>query len=344
VKFVALAALLAALLLALFAGGVARGLVGAADRDAAEQTFEVEAGEPLSQVARRLAEAGLLRETPFFGPRTLVLYARLRGIDRQVKSGEYDLSAALAPTEIVAKLVAGEVKTHAVTLPPGWHAREIAARLEALDIAPAEEIVALAFDPDFAHSLGLEADSLEGYLYPETYRFRRQTPADEVLRQLVQHFWDAWSEQDREQLAAQRWSLHQVVTLASIVEKETGAGFERPRIASVFDNRLKRRMRLQSDPTVIYGILVTRGEFDGNIRRRDLEADTPYNTYTRGGIPPGPIASPGMASIRAVLTPEHSKFLYFVSQNDGTHFFSTRLKDHQNAVNRFQKNHRSSGS
>ena len=114
-----------------------------------------------------------------------------------------------------------------------------------------------------------------------------------------------------------------MVTLASIVEKETGAAFERPRIASVFDNRLKRRMRLQSDPTVIYGILATRGEFDGNIRRRDLETDTPYNTYTRGGIPPGPIASPGMASIRAVLDPEQSKFLYFVSQNDGTHFFST---------------------
>ena len=130
------------------------------------------------------------------------------------------------------------------------------------------------------------------------------------------------------------------MTLASIVEKETGAAHERPRIAAVFRNRLERRMRLQSDPTVIYGVLRTRGEFDGNLRRGDLEADTPYNTYTRGGLPPGPISSASMASIRAVLTPEDVPYLYFVSQNDGTHYFSTTLREHVNAVNRYQKRRR----
>ena len=266
-----------------------------------------------------------------------MLYAQARGFDRQVKSGEYELSGELSPLEILDKFVAGEVKTHAVTVPPGWHAREIAARFELADIVAADEFLALALDPAFSRELGIEADSLEGYLFPETYRFRRHTPADEVLRRMVEQFRAAWTDADRALLEAYRWPLHDVVTLASIVEKETGAAEERRRVAAVFDNRLRRRMRLQSDPTVIYGVLTTRGEFDGNIRKRDLTTDTPYNTYTRGGIPPGPIASPGMAAIRAVLDPEEGPYLYFVSENDGTHHFSTNLRDHEAAVTRYQR-------
>ncbi len=343
-RALAFSALAVGLLAAAVASGTLRGLASAADPEGGERVFEVAAGESLSRVAQRLSQEGLVRETPFFGPRSLVLYARLRGIDRQVKSGEYDLSVAMTPAEILEKLVSGAVKTHEITLPPGWHVRELAARLEQAGILSAEAFAERAFDPQFAHELGVEADSLEGYLFPETYRFRRGTPPEEVLAAMVDQFRAAWTDEDRARLEAYRWSLHDVVTLASIVEKETSVPEERPRIAAVFDNRLKRRMRLQSDPTVIYGILATRGEFDGNIRRRDLETDTPYNTYTRGGIPPGPIASPGMEAIRAVLAPADVPYLYFVSRNDGTHYFSTLLRDHTNAVNRFQKQRRTRAS
>jgi UPF0755 protein len=197
-------------------------------------------------------------------------------------------------------------------------------------------------NPEFTRSLGIEAETLEGYLYPETYRFRRETPADEVLRAFVGEFNRRLTEETRAQIAASGMTLHEVVTLASIVEKETAVAAERPLIAAVFRNRLEKRMRLQSDPTVIYGIVRTRGHFDGNLRRRDLKRDTPYNTYTRGGFPPGPIANPTIASIDAVLAPADTPYLYFVSRNDGTHVFSNTLKEHTNAVNRYQRGGRRS--
>ena len=338
--------LLTAALLALCGAGAAglalRGLLSPADPAGQERLFVVEPGEPLGKLARRLRDAGLLREAALFGPRTLVLWARLRGLDRQVKSGEYALTPAATPDDILAKIVSGEVATHPVTLPPGLNLFEVAARLAEVGIVEAPAFVERATDPALARSLGIEADSVEGYLFPETYRFRRPVPPDEVITAMVEHFHAAWSDEDRAALADFRFSLHELVTLASIVEKETGVAEERPRIAAVFDNRLRKRMRLQSDPTVIYGILVTRGEFDGNIRRRDLERDTPYNTYTRGGFPPGPIANPGIESIRAVLEPDDVAYLYFVGRNDGTHHFSVLHRDHVNAVNRYQRRRRAS--
>jgi UPF0755 protein len=335
---VALATAAAALVVVAACIGFAlNGLRTAADPNGPTLVFEVTSGEPLSRTAQRLHQDGLLEAGTLFGPRTWVLYARLRGLDRQVKSGEFELSAAMSPVEILQKIVSGEVKTYAVTLPPGLHAWEIAERLEGVGIVDAGPFVERVLDPDFARELGVEADSLEGYLFPETYRFRRHTTAEGVVRRMVEQFWAAWTDEDRARLEAYRFPLHQVVTLASIVEKETGVAAERPRIAAVFDNRLQKRMRLQSDPTVIYGILATQGSFDGNIRRRDLEADTPYNTYTRGGFPAGPIASPSMQSIRAVLGPEDVDYLYFVSKNDGTHHFSVAHRDHINAVNKYQK-------
>lgn len=317
-------------------GGAVHGLRTPVDPVAEPTLFEVAAGEPLARVAERLAGAGLLPDG-LAGPRTWVLWAQLRGADRQIKSGEYELSAALSPLQILHKLAAGEVKTWAVTLPEGLTVEEVATRLEQAGIAPAPALASLARDPRFVHGLGIEADSLEGYLFPETYRFRRGTDPAQVLEHMISEFHAAWEPRDREALAASGMTLHQVLTLASIVEKETGAPHERPRIAAVFHNRLEKGMRLQSDPTVIYGMLRETGEFDGNIRRRDLERDTAYNTYTRSGLPPGPISSVSMASIRAVLAPEDVPYLYFVSQNDGTHYFSTTLREHVNAVNRYQK-------
>ncbi len=308
------------------------------------QVFLVSPGESLRSVAGRLEAEHLLPKRALFGPSVLVAFARFAGVDHEIKSGEYDLAPSLPPLRILEQLVSGAVKTHAVTLPEGLRVDEIAARLEAAGIADAEALVSRARDPAFVRSLGLEADTLEGYLYPETYRFRRDTPPEEVLRRMVEVFHAAWTETDHEHLESSDMSLHEVVTLASIVEKETALAAERPRIAAVFLNRLRRRMRLQSDPTVIYGLLHTRREFDGNLRSRDLRTDTPYNTYTRGGLPPGPIASTPMAAIRAVLEPEDVAYLYFVSRNDGTHAFSRTLAEHNRAVQRYQQRGRRKGA
>lgn len=316
------------------------GLWTPARPDGASQVFLVGPGESLRSVALRLQAEHLLPERVLFGPRVVVAFARVAGIDHQIKSGEYDVAPSLTPIEILERLVSGNVKTYAVTLPEGLRLDEIGARMEEVEITTSVEFLERARDPSFVAELGIEAETLEGYLYPETYRFRRNTPSQAVLRTMVKQFRAAWTEKDRELLKRSGMSLHQVLVLASIVEKETGVPEERPRIAAVFHNRLRRGMRLQSDPTVIYGVLHTRGTFDGNIRRRDLRTDNPYNTYTRSGLPPGPIASVSMAAIRAVLDPEDVSFLYFVSRNDGTHVFSGTLAEHNRAVQRYQKRRR----
>jgi UPF0755 protein len=319
------------------AAWVAGGLFEPAASSDEPRLFVVREQETLTSVARRLDAAGLLPDRTFFGPHPLVLYARLRGIDRSIKSGEYELDASMNPTEILQKLVAGSVKTYPVTVPGGLTIEEVAGRVAEAGISDEDEVIARAREAAFARELGVDADSLEGYLYPETYRFRRATPATQVLRQMVEELQASWKDADRQALDGSGFTLHEIVTIASIVEKETGVPEERPRIAAVFRNRLERRMRLQSDPTVIYGILRERGAFNGNLRKRDLQTDTPYNTYTRAGLPPGPISNVTMAAIRAVLQPEEVPYLYFVSQNDGTHHFSVTLTEHVNAVNRYQR-------
>ena len=316
------------------------GLLSAADPDGETRLFLVEPGEPVSAVIQHLGEEDLLPECPLFGPRVLILVARLTGADRDIKSGEYELSPAATPLQILSSLRSGTIRTIPVTLPEGLRLDEMAARLEEANITSAAAFIARATDPSFAEALGVPGDSLEGYLYPETYRFRRATPADEVLRTFVEEFNRRLTDDHRAKVESSKLSLHDVVTLASIVEKETAVDEERPLIAAVFRNRLERRMRLQSDPTVIYGIVKSQGRFDGNLRRRDLKTDTAYNTYTRGGIPPGPIANPTVASIAAVLEPANVSYLYFVSRNDGTHVFSNTLEEHTNAVNRYQRRRR----
>jgi UPF0755 protein len=239
----------------------------------------------------------------------------------------------MSAREIFAHIASGQVVTHPVVVPEGFTAAQIAERLESAGLADAGSFSALCDDPAFARELAVPAASLEGYLYPETYRFPRSLEPREIARAMVAEFFDAWRPLAPE--AERRgMSLHEVVTLASIVEKETGAPEERPLIASVFANRLKRGMRLESDPTTIYGI----PDFDGNLRRRDLEnEENPYNTYRIAGLPPGPIANPGIASLRAVVEPAQTQYLYFVSRNDGTHIFSRSYSEHVNAVNRHQR-------
>ena len=337
IRWLLIGAALVAVGLAALLFSISSSLNRPTDEAGSETLFVIRPGSSLHGVTRDLSDAGLLKEG-WFGARGLVAYARLNELERDIKSGEYRLSPALSPIKILDQIVSGQVATSLVTIPPGFNAREIAARLAAEQVIEDETaFLELASSREFARGIGVEADGLEGYLFPETYRFQKHAPAAEVAKTLVSHFDEAWGPADRERLQASGRSLHQVVTLASIVEKETGTAPERPLIAGVFENRLKRGMLLQSDPTVIYGILVTRGEFDGNIRRRDLREDTPYNTYTRKGIPPGPIASPGIEAIRAVLSPEEHSYLYFGAMNNGTHTFSKSLREHNRAVDRYQR-------
>jgi peptidoglycan lytic transglycosylase G len=296
--------------------------------DAPEVIFAVERGDSLSAIAGRLERQGLVRDA-----RAVSWLARLRGMASQLRAGEYRLSPASSAAQILEQIAAGRVATYALVVPEGFTAAQIGGRLAAAGLVDAEAFARAVRDPELAAKLGVPAANLEGYLFPETYRLPRGLDAAEIARIMVEQFQHAWRE--LEPLAAARdLDMHSVVTLASIVEKETGAPEERPLIASVFANRLARNMRLESDPTVIYGI----PEFNGNLQRRDLESDdNPYNTYRIRGLPPGPIASPGMASLRAVVQPAQTNYLYFVSRNDGTHKFSSSYREHVEAVNTFQR-------
>jgi UPF0755 protein len=318
-------------LLAAAAGGGAAWLAwGLAPRDpaGAARLFLVPRGSTLNRVASALESEGILRSALAF--RILVRY---EGKGTRLQWGEYEISAAMTPAEILARLVEGRVKTYDVTLPEGLTAREIADRLAASGVIDRAALDLVLRDPDSAARFGVEGPGLEGYLFPDTYKFPRGLSAEEIVRALVQRFQKAWAAVSP-QAAAQGLSQRRVVTLASIVEKETGLAAERPLVASVFQNRLRLGMRLESDPTVIYGI----PDFDGNLRRVHLDdASNPYNTYQIVGLPPGPIASPGEASLRAVVEPAATEYLFFVGRGDGGHLFSERYEDHVRAVNQFQR-------
>jgi UPF0755 protein len=318
--------------LALLGAGIAatglRWALSPADPQGAKVVFTVAPGDSLGAIARNLEREKLVRSA-----RAVEWMGRLRGLGSSLHRGEYSLSAAQSPGEILSHLASGDILDYAVVLPEGFTAAQIGARLASAGLVDEAAFARAVRDPALIASLGIEADGLEGYLFPETYLLPKGLSAEEVVRILVQPLLEVWRE--LEPLAArQGLSQHQVVTLASIVEKETGVPEERAMVAAVFRNRLGRRMRLESDPTVIYGI---KG-FDGNLRRKDLENESnPYNTYRIAALPPGPIASPGEASLRAVVTPAPSKHLYFVARNDGTHAFSSTLREHSRAVERYQK-------
>jgi UPF0755 protein len=233
--------------------------------------------------------------------------------------------------ELLNILLHGKSKTIAVTIPEGKNIFEIGKILERKNIIQYAKFITLAKDRTFTKSLGIPAERVEGYLFPETYHFTKQSPAKIVIKTMVNQL-----KKKTKNLNFRQGNLtpHQIIILASIVEKETGAGWERPIIAGVFLNRLKKHMRLQSDPTTIYGIFE---HFNGNLKKKHLLEKTPYNTYKISGLPKGPICNPGLEAINAVLHPKKHNYLYFVSMDDGTHVFSARYSDHVRAVNKYQK-------
>ncbi len=288
----------------------------------------------ISEGATFLQAAALLEREQLIRSRSaFVRLGKSQEADRKIQPGEYELNGAMSPADILSKLLAGRVLLHTVTIPEGYTVNQIADVLEEQQITSGTEFLKLASDKSFMKTLGIAAETAEGYLFPDTYRFARGTPAKDVVRTMVDQLGRVMTEEWQARANDMNLTIHQVLTLASVIEKETGSGDERPHISSVFHNRLKKRIPLQSDPTVIYGL----PNFDGNLRKKDLSHSSPYNTYRWAGLPPGPIASPGADSIRAALYPAKSKYLYFVSRNDGTHHFSATLMEHNRAVEKYQK-------
>jgi UPF0755 protein len=297
--------------------------------------FEVPGGRPFGQIAHDLEQKGLILDA--FKMRVL---AKLTGQAASVKRGEYALNKAMTPQEILGVLVSGKSIQYPVTFPEGTNIFEMATILESKGIYKAADFIKAVHDPKLIQKLlGIEVSSLEGYLFPETYNVTKFTPLTELIAQMVQNFKTAYQAAEAGGMELPtKLSRHELVTLASVVEKETGAPEERPMIASVFYNRLQKNMRLQSDPTIIYGIWAESGAYKQNITKDDILRPTPYNTYTVARLPFGPIANPGRESLAAVMKPAHSEFLYFVSKNEGTHVFTKTYEDHTKAVQSFQVN------
>jgi UPF0755 protein len=287
----------------------------------------IKPGTSVPDIAQILKDAGVIRSRQAF-----LALAYLKGSIRRLHAGEYEFNRSMSLLEILRKLEAGRVVTHQVTIPEGFSVEEVARLLAGERLVDPDRFMALATDARLAEKLGIPAASLEGYLFPDTYRLTRGMDEEEILRIMVARF----HQMTPPDLEARAWqvhlSLHEVVTLASLIEKEVILDRERPLVAAVFHNRLRRQMPLQSDPTAVYGV----PDFHGRIRAEDLRRRSPYNTYLNSGLPPGPIANPGRASLMAALNPARVNFLYFVSKNDGSHVFSYTLDEHNVAVRKYQ--------
>jgi UPF0755 protein len=291
----------------------------------------IERGDSFKKVAELLHRRQVVSDLFF-----LELLARREKVATRIKAGDYRFEAKATPGEILKRLVDGDIVLRQLTLPEGLTVREIARRMAEKELAEEEAVIDLAFNAEFAEKLGVEAGSLEGYLFPETYSFPKKTVTKEFLEMMVDMFRAKLTEDILKGAEERDLDLHQLVTLASIIQKESGNREEMPLISAVFHNRLKRGIALQADPTVIYGIK----DFDGNLTRKHLRTPTPYNTYTQRGLPAGPIANPGLEALSAAAFPADVKYLYFVSRGDGTHIFSKTLREHNRAVLKYQKRRR----
>lgn len=293
---------------------------------------DIPKGASFFRITAILYDAGLVDNRPFFW-----MLALGKGATKSIRAGEYEITGSMSPAEIIEKLVRGEIKSYTVTLPEDITVNEMARRLAEPKLINEKEFISLTTDKAFLTSLGIEADSIEGYLFPETYQFNRSMTTKEVIRIIVRQFWKEITPEMKERAEKMGLSLNEWITLASMIGKESGNKEEKTMISAVFHNRLARRMKLQSDPTAVYH-LEREGTPVKTIRRKHLTADTPYNTYRITGLPPGPIANPGRDSLRAALYPDRVGYLYFVATNDGLHHFSTNLDAHNKAVSKYQIN------
>lgn len=298
-----------------------------ADVNATEQILMIHPGQNITRISAALHEMGVITS-----PIKFKILSRLKRVDTKLKTGEYAVSASMSPNAILDKIVNGRIILYRVTVPEGYNLSQISTVIEKSTIETYDAFYKAASDPVLTRQLGIDADTFEGYLFPETYFFPKGVTSRKIIETMLGRFRSVFTKQWERQAEKLGFSIHQIVTLASIIEKETGVPAERPVISSVFHNRLKKGMRLESDPTVIYAIQ----DFDGNITKKHLNEKTPYNTYKIKGLPPGPIANPGEKALEAALFPADTPYFYFVSKRDRTHKFSANLSEHNQAVRKYQ--------
>lgn len=301
--------------------------------DTAEKLVVIRKGQGFNAATSKLVNEGIITS-----PSKFKIIAAVTGKDKKIKAGEYMLSAGMSPHTILSLLVSGRVHYYRLTIPEGFNLHQIGDAVEKAGFGTKKRFVEITTNPDMVERFGINkpVKTLEGYLFPDTYHFPKGVQMEVIVKTMVQKLRSVYKKQWVTRGQDIGFSMHEVLTLASIIEKETGDARERPLISSVFHNRLKKNMRLETDPTVIYGIK----DFDGNLTKKHLRTKTPYNTYKIKGLPPGPIANPGIKSIEAALYPAESDYLYFVSKKDTTHQFSTNIRDHINSVRKYQLNRR----
>ena len=295
-----------------------------------DQLVDIPTGASTRSIGDALISKGIIRDELTY---RLALWAS--GEARRLQAGEYRFDHPMTPREVLGKIARGDVDTVAITFPEGLTIAEMSKIFEARGFGAAATFVAAARNPALVQSFDPEARDLEGYTFPDTYNVPRRTDATALVHLMVERFGKVLTPDLRQAATDRGWTVRQLVTLASIVEKETAQASERPEVAAVYANRLRIGMALQCDPTVIYA-LERVGKFDGNLRRDDLLFDSAYNTYRYPGLPPGPIAAPGKASLEAAAHPADADFLYFVSRNDGSHAFARTLDEHNRNVRQYQ--------
>lgn len=296
--------------------------------EASEQIIFIKQGTPVRRVAEILQDASVITDKNLF-----MLLARFYRKGKSIKAGEYQFTTSMLPIEVLEMLQEGKIFFRSATIPEGYTMDQIADLLTEQEFVDKETFLKLSSDKEFAAELKIDAETLEGYLFPNTYYIHRGMTEKEIIRKMVQEFWQVMTPDLQQEIQQKGFTIHEIVTLASIVEKEARVAEERELISAVYHNRLEKKMKLDSDPTVIYGLK----NFNGNLTKADLKKDTPYNTYRRRGLPPGPIANPGEPSILAAVHPAEVAYLYFVSRNDGTHKFSSSYREHLRAVQEYQK-------
>jgi UPF0755 protein len=291
------------------------------------QIFTIEKGQSFSRTAAELKKENLISNVTKFK-----IHAKLNKKERKIQAGEYSLSPSMTPDQILTMFVQGKVNLIKLTIPEGFTSHQIASELENKKICKSDIFTKKTMDKSLLNKYSITGSTFEGYLYPETYFFKKDSEPEKIIQTMVFNFKKNYTKDLKKRASNIGFTDHEAVTLASIIEKETGKKSEREIISSVFHNRLEKGMRLETDPTVIYGIK----NFDGNLTKKDLKNKTPYNTYMIKGLPPGPIANPGIKSIKAALYPADTDYLFFVSKKDGSHYFSTSYKEHLKAVNKYQ--------
>lgn len=288
--------------------------------------IDIPTGSSFMEATELLQKEGLIKNRFFF-----YSLAAIKRASRNIRAGEYEINTLTNPITMINKLMHGDIKVYKVVIPEDLSFRDIAVILDKQKLINKEIFFELARDQAFLKSLNIEAESIEGYLFPDTYHFNRSMNTRRIMQKMVDTFWQKVTPSMILRANQMGLSVHKLVTLASIIGKESGSAFEKPSVAAVFYNRLKRRMPLQSDPTAVYDM----DDFEGKIFRSHLKRNSPYNTYRIKGLPPGPIANPGLDSLKATLYPDAVDYLYFVSKKDGTHHFSRSLVEHNQAVNRY---------